>query len=502
MGTLIRIIFYQPMFNILILLYDLLSGDLGLAIILVAALAKLVTIPITRKQLKSAEEMKVFQEKSQKIKEKYNKNTEKMNEELMKLSSKYMPAQLGGCLPLIVSIILLIQVRGVVIDLVNKGYHSFNEVAYVEAFKKDEDSVYYTPKENLETGEHEFKILVEATDGHKLEKAYKFEIVDDREKRLEEIEAIEKDKSVSTREEESKALAEQLQAERDTDISIFNLAFDDKKTESKETIVLERSFLIFPSEMATVYMFEEEKPEFEIYLRAPSHELLSSVQVSLDGIDVTEEAEINKGEKLNLHFFGIDLSKVGKEYVGDWMRFAPYLIIALLLAFTQFVVSKIQMGVGSLNKKKEESSKKLDAKKKKKKKEESDEPDFSEMMQQSSKQMIYFMPVFSMLMSLGYIGGASIFPAAVSVFWTAQNGFVIIQLGITKREEIKELLDDKFNKDKKTKLKPKKKELEIEEAEIIEDTTEKKKVSSDKKTKKKSKNKGGKKGKRKKKKKK
>ena len=120
--------------------YELFGQNLGWAIIAIAAIAKLITIPITKKQLDSAEKMKVFQEKSAQIRKKYGKNKEKMNEELAKLSAKYMPAQLGGCLPLIISLILLFQIRGVVIDLVNQGYHSFNEVAYVESLKKEEDS--------------------------------------------------------------------------------------------------------------------------------------------------------------------------------------------------------------------------------------------------------------------------------------------------------------------------------------------------------------------------
>lgn len=45
-----------------------------------------------------------------------------------------------------------------------------------------------------------------------------------------------------------------------------------------------------------------------------------------------------------------------------------------------------------------------------------------------------------MLLSLGYVGGSSngiyLFPAAVSLFWTAQNTFVIIQMFFTQKLEI------------------------------------------------------------------
>ncbi|MCA9385301.1 YidC/Oxa1 family membrane protein insertase [Candidatus Dojkabacteria bacterium] len=442
MSYLISILFYQPIFNVLMVFYELFGQNLGWAIIAIAAIAKLITIPITKKQLDSAEKMKVFQEKSAQIRKKYGKNKEKMNEELAKLSAKYMPAQLGGCLPLIISLILLFQIRGVVIDLVNQGYHSFNEVAYVESLKKEEDSIMYSPEEEFEPGEYTLEIKAEASNGVEFDKTYTFEIVNDVDERLQELEIIEKEKSEEERVTEMEEQADMNDANRATDVAVF-LPLLESEEENIQTVTLSRFLLVFPAERAEFNLLTDRTPLFEVFIRPPSRESITSVEMLLNGEDVTEKATVTQGDEINLNFWGMNLSRVGVDFYGDWVAFTPYLVLAFGVALTQYLITKVQMSVqeGQKSKKTEE---------KKKKKNTPEEPDFSEIMQQSTKQMVYFMPIFTALLSLGIVGGrgngTSIFPAAVSLFWTAQNGFVIIQLVISRREEVKEWLVKKLTK--------------------------------------------------------
>ncbi|MBP9758951.1 YidC/Oxa1 family membrane protein insertase, partial [Candidatus Dojkabacteria bacterium] len=168
---------------------------------------------------------------------------------------------------------------------------------------------------------------------------------------------------------------------------------------------------------------------------------VEDVTIELNGKDITKDTEITKGEKLNLNFFGMDLSKVGTDYIGDWLAFAPYLILSLLIGASQFVTTKLQMGLNP------EFKKKADAKKEENKnksaKKDDKEPDFSEIMQQSSQQMIYMMPIMTAGISLGFLGGASLFPTAVSLFWTANNLFVIIQQLYNSKTEVLKLLRSK-----------------------------------------------------------
>ncbi|HEC65683.1 MAG TPA: membrane protein insertase YidC [bacterium] len=125
-----NVLFYQPIFNALIVLYRAFGGNLGLAIVGIAVLSRLITWPLTNKQLKSADKNKDFKKEYDKVKKKYAKNKEKQSEQLAKLQAKYLPGQLGGCLPIVFQIIFLIQIRRVIVDLFQNGISAFNEVAY------------------------------------------------------------------------------------------------------------------------------------------------------------------------------------------------------------------------------------------------------------------------------------------------------------------------------------------------------------------------------------
>lgn len=128
--NILEILFYQPTFNLLIIFYRLLFENLGLAIIAVAIVSRIITIPLTNRQLKMAEQNKEFKDEYDKIKKKYKNNSEKQKEALAKMQMKYLPSQIGGCLPMILSLIILVQVRNAVVNLINEGGAAFNEVRY------------------------------------------------------------------------------------------------------------------------------------------------------------------------------------------------------------------------------------------------------------------------------------------------------------------------------------------------------------------------------------
>lgn len=417
---------------------------MGLAILAIAAIAKIITIPMTKKQFESAEQMKEMQEKTKQIKKKYDKNPEKMNQELMKVQTKYMPAQFAGCLPIIISLIILIQIRGVVVNLVNQGYHSFNEVAYTQSFQKEEDAIIYKQETPLANGSHTVKLTLESEKGNRIEKIYNFEVVQDIKVRQEEIKNAELDKSERQREKERNEETD-VDFDRKADISVFMPVLD----KSKVTVPI-KSFLFFTTEAKNVNLVQGEVKELAFYVRPPSNQRIDETKttISLDNQDITSTTWKSTGEKINLDFLGMNLSKVGSEYWGDWVAFIPYLILAIFIGFSQFVTGKIQMGISVNKNEKQGEKKQVD----KKKKQVEEQVDFSEAMQQSSQQMIYFMPLMTVVLSLGFLGGASAFPSAVSIFWTAQNVFVIIQLVVTKKEEVVELFKQKIIKYKLDKV--------------------------------------------------
>lgn len=84
------------------------SGNYGLAIILLTILMRLLTWPLTSKQLASAKAMQELQPELKKIQDKYKDNKEKLNQETMELWKRNKVNPLTGCLPLIIQFPILI----------------------------------------------------------------------------------------------------------------------------------------------------------------------------------------------------------------------------------------------------------------------------------------------------------------------------------------------------------------------------------------------------------
>lgn len=259
-----NVIFFQPIFNLIIGLYKLFGNSLGLAIIGIAVFSRLITLPVMTKQLKTAQKLKDIQPRLDKLKKKYKGNKQKLNEKQLELYKEMGINPIGGCLPMIVQLLFLIQVRNVVVTLLDQGVSSFNDIAY------------------------------------------------------------------------------------------FN-------------------FLKFPDDF-----------------------------------------------QIGLNFLGIDLSKVAADFSWSDPKIIPYVILAVLVGLTQLFSAKmITPALGA------PPSAKNDGKKKDKKG--GDEPSFDNMSRMMNKQMTYFLPALTVFMSLGYSAGSSFFSAALSIFWTVQNLFVIVQ---------------------------------------------------------------------------
>lgn len=82
--------------------------SIGLAIILFAILVKMVLYPLTKKSYRSMAAMKELQPKMQEIKEKYEDDPEKQQKATMKLYKEEGVNPLGGCLPNLLQLPILI----------------------------------------------------------------------------------------------------------------------------------------------------------------------------------------------------------------------------------------------------------------------------------------------------------------------------------------------------------------------------------------------------------
>lgn len=436
-----QVLFYQPTFNLLIVFYRLFASNLGLAIIAVAVLSRLITYPMTRAQIKSAERGKEFQKKYDKLKKKYGKNKERLNQELAKLQAEYLPGQIGGCLPLIIMIILLIQVRAGIRNLVDQGWHAFNQVSYVESLEGDESSINYKTDQDLEIGEHTLKIEVATSGGSKVGKEYSFEIVEDVDSRLDEIKQAATEQSEEERNNEAQQVADEAKRLKEINVALYNPTI----IENRYSIPLSK-FLVFTTQSETAYLLTDRSPDFEIFVRPPSSETINPDQtkVFLDDNDVTTSASFAVGEPINLRFLGMDLSKAAADFSWSNAEIIPYVALAVLLGVTQYGSTRIITGLRSTKDDKKEKKAKSESKKKKSKKKE-EEPDMAEMMTSMNKQMAFMFPLLTVVTSLGYWGGSNLFPAGLSVFWTVQSLFVIMQQLLMNREKILPAVKKRLN---------------------------------------------------------
>ncbi len=103
---------YQLFGKVLHFFYTFAGNNYGLAIILFALFAKLITLPLSIKQTRSTQLMQMLTPAQNIIQKKYANNQQKQNEELQKLYKKYNYSPLSGCLPLLIQFPIIIGLFG------------------------------------------------------------------------------------------------------------------------------------------------------------------------------------------------------------------------------------------------------------------------------------------------------------------------------------------------------------------------------------------------------
>lgn len=145
--------------------------------------------------------------------------------------------------------------------------------------------------------------------------------------------------------------------------------------------------------------------------------------------------QFETGAAINGNFLGIvNLQTVGNTLSGDFARFWPYLVLAVMAGAAQYFSSKVLMGIRN---KKQEKEKAVEVETKKTKKQKVDEkgkgeqkaPDFGEIMERSNRQTLVVFSGLLVFMSLTL-------PAGLSLYWTVQSGLVIIQQILVERIQI------------------------------------------------------------------
>jgi YidC/Oxa1 family membrane protein insertase len=90
----------------------------GVVIIVFSLLIKLVTLPLTNKQMKSMRKMQALNPKVVEVREKYKDDAQKMNQELLGLYRMYGVNPAGGCLPLLLQMPILFALYAVLSNVI------------------------------------------------------------------------------------------------------------------------------------------------------------------------------------------------------------------------------------------------------------------------------------------------------------------------------------------------------------------------------------------------
>lgn len=115
-------IFYQPVLNLIVFLYDIIPGnDLAIAIILFTIIIKLILLPLSRKSIKAQKALQDLQPKMEEIKQKYKDNKEEMSKAMLELYRENKVNPFGSCLPILIQLPFLWAVFRVFRDGFNNG---------------------------------------------------------------------------------------------------------------------------------------------------------------------------------------------------------------------------------------------------------------------------------------------------------------------------------------------------------------------------------------------
>jgi YidC/Oxa1 family membrane protein insertase len=103
-------IIITPFTNVLLLIYNFVGQNFGIAIILFTLLIRLITHPLTVSQIKGAQGMQKLQQdkRFQEMQEKYKNDKEKLAQEQMALYKELGINPLASCLPLLIQFPLII----------------------------------------------------------------------------------------------------------------------------------------------------------------------------------------------------------------------------------------------------------------------------------------------------------------------------------------------------------------------------------------------------------
>ena len=138
MSSLFNTILYQPIFNIFVLLYNVIPGhDVGLVILAITILVRLALYPLTGSSIKSQRALQDLQPKMAAIKKQYADDKQKQTQAIMELYKTNKVNPLTSCLPMLIQLPILIALYMVLRD----GLNSKNLADSLYSFVANPDTI-------------------------------------------------------------------------------------------------------------------------------------------------------------------------------------------------------------------------------------------------------------------------------------------------------------------------------------------------------------------------
>ncbi len=110
------IVLLQPMLNFLAITSKYFFGSFGLAIVVLTILIRVLTLPLTMKQLRSTKAMQELQPKLKELNKKYGKDKQRIGEETMKLYKEHGVNPVGCAVPMLIQFPIWIALYQAVIQ--------------------------------------------------------------------------------------------------------------------------------------------------------------------------------------------------------------------------------------------------------------------------------------------------------------------------------------------------------------------------------------------------
>ena len=108
----------RPMLNMLVVLYTVLFSNLGLAIIVLTVIIRIITLPLTLKQLKQMRAMSDLQPRIKEIQDRYARDRSRVSQETFRLYKEAGVSPFGCLGPMVVQMPILIGLFRVLIQVV------------------------------------------------------------------------------------------------------------------------------------------------------------------------------------------------------------------------------------------------------------------------------------------------------------------------------------------------------------------------------------------------